>query len=1600
MSAPGWRRRSRPSASPPESSSPDRFASFAARAAAGVVGFRRGLAAALLCVPLLAVLATGAAAQTVVPESWPLKPAGLSAGDRFRLLFVTSTTRDATATDIATYNSFVQTAAAAGHTAIQPYSSQFRVLGSTSAVDARDNTSSTGTGVPIYWLNGDKAADDYADFYDGSWDSRVTRNELGGSTTTLNQFAWTGSDADGTKSSVIPGRGHLGDNANVARGDRELYTDFNSSSTSYPFYALSPVFEIGTVGPSLSVSDATVAEDTGLARMRFTVSLSEALSREVRVRVLTRESDPRSARWYRDFVPKRTDLTFRPGETAKQVQVFILPDREAEGPETFELVLLNATGAGVSDGVGVGTITDSAAPGVSVSRAALTVDEGGAAGSYTVSLDAPPASGQTVTVTATPDDAAAVRVNGAASAVLRFTGANWNEPRTVTVTGREDADTDDASVTVTHAVSGGGSGWSGVTAPDVTVTVKDRIPPSGDPAAGFALAASSAGEGAGTATVRVTLSHAAAAALPLTYTAGGTATSGTDYTALSGTVTVPSGATGADITVSITQDSANEPDETVVLTLSEGTGYTVGGTAAHTLTITDDDEPPPSSPSVSIAPASGAAVTEGGDAAFTLTADRAPTSGLAVTVRVSDVAGRDFVAEADEGAQTVTIASGQTTATLTVTTQADEVDEPGGRVTAAVLDGEGYKVGATSSASAAVVDDDPTTVTLAAPAGAIIEDEGAKLLTVTLGRALVAGETLDVPVTMGGTATNRRDYRLQCWSDPGVQCRYVGSPGGLVRFIGGPRAARVANLRVQALDDGEHEGAEAETVTVSLGGPSGNLDGGATVSAGVSIDITDDDDPLPAVTITGGSAVTEGGNAVFTVSASPAPSADLAVQVDVSDAASGDFLARADEGRRTVTVASGAASATLTLATRADTVDEPDGKVRASLAEGAGYTRGGPSAATVDVSDDDAATQPTLSIGDATLAEGAGVRARWPVGSTYMRFTVTLSAPQRHWVRVYARTRDSTPASARARQDYWPAYLRASFSPGRTEAYFYVKIMNDSHNEDPETFELVLFNPSGAAIGDGLGIGTITNDDPMPAAFLARVGRTLAQQTLDGITGRLAAARTPGLQGTLAGQALSLVPTTAGSTPNDGTGNAPAGLLTRLLAGFSPGMGGAPAAFEPTYPLDDPRRGALQSSTRLPTAREALLGSSFTLTAQPDATGGSLGFWGRAGQGFFDGAERGDGTAITLDGTVTTGLLGADYARGDWLVGVALSQSQATGTYAAIGQNPCAMPDVELCDGAVRAGDGKTETTLTAAIPYAALQVAERLQLWGAGGYGAGDVTLKTMEEHYEADTTWAMAAAGLRGDLLATAPGVAGPALAVTSDALWTRTDSDQTRDLSASESHVTRLRLGLAGSYQMALGTATDVGPGASLTPKLELGARHDGGDAETGLGVEIGGGVTWLDQALGLSLDLAGRTLLAHENDDLEDRGFSAALAFDPTPATPRGPALRIRQAVGSQATGGLNALFTAAPLADRTGTTAPSRWDVEAAYGFPAFGGRFTGSPHLGVGLGAGMRNYSLGWRLTPEATSTTNFVVDLTATRQERDAAIPVHTVGLEIMAQW
>ena len=669
-----------------------------------------------------------------------------------------------------------------------------------------------------------------------------------------------------------------------------------------------------------------------------------------------------------------------------------------------------------------------------------------------------------------------------------------------------------------------------------------------------------------------------------------------------------------------------------------------------------------------------------------------------------------------------------------------------------------------------------------------------------------------------------------------------------------------------------------------------------------------------------------------------------------------------------------------------------------------------------DDSDDDLTPDPkediptTLIIGvnDATDFTGTRTSVNENASDAALYFTIGLSTPVPPggfvYVRYETKGKPYRNASAESGVDYIPVSGGVLFNPGEDTKQVRVQVLNDLVNEGNETMFLELSSPQGARFFSSSydhrsGRGTIVNTDPIPDAWLARFGRTVAEQVLDGVSGRLAAPRNPGMEATLGGQALPSVAFGESANANaahagDGASSGAALAMADIARRFDAGTDGS-RAFDPFDPHASRLRPETDSQSM--TSRELLLGSSFSLTAAADGAGGTLAFWGRAAQSRFDGREG----ALSLDGDVTTGLIGADYARGRWLVGLALSQTDAEGGYADTGAAPRAAAQTcpageagPLCAGAVRTGGGKVESTLTAATAYASVRASERLALWGAAGAGQGELRLAPENAGaIETDIGWTMAALGARGELLEPPP-EGGPALALLSDALWARTTSDKATDLAATDSDVTRLRLGLEGSWQV------QTGDGGAVVPKLTLGVRHDGGDAETGFGVEFGGGLAWSAPKLGLTADIEGRTLIAHEADGLKDRGYAASVAWDPDPATERGPSLTLRQDWGGQASGGLDALFAPDPLDRRTGQEATGRWSLEGAWGFPAFGDRFTGSPHVGLGLSAGARDYTVGWRLAPAAATAPDLGLGVKATRRESEGAKDEHTVGVEMSVRW
>ncbi len=638
-----------------------------------------------------------------------------------------------------------------------------------------------------------------------------------------------------------------------------------------------------------------------------------------------------------------------------------------------------------------------------------------------------------------------------------------------------------------------------------------------------------------------------------------------------------------------------------------------------------------------------------------------------------------------------------------------------------------------------------------------------------------------------------------------------------------------------------------------------------------------------------------------------------------------------------------------------------------------------------------------ISVDDARVDENDGA---------LLAFVVSLSRAAGERMTVAYATSDG---SAQAPADYAAAEGTLTFEKGDSSQTVSVTVRDDSHDEGEETLTLTLSNPSSGRLTDAEATGTIVNRDPLPRALLARFGRTAAVHVVEHVEERLAAPRVPGFRGRFAGRelrrgmerdmALGLLRQLGGSAsvsppgsgthgrssgmpaaaalgapgPGGGLGMAGAGAMTgggmgaagpvgmggptgvaagRMAVG---GMGGA--AVGPAGAGADPFHGQGLLQTALGHG-DVLTGSDFALNRE--TRGGILSFWSRGAQSSFAGRE---GT-LGLDGDVRTTMFGVDYARGRMVTGLSLSRSAGLGNYAGTDA-------------------GQVASAVTGLYPWLGYRASDRVTVWGVTGYGAGGMLL-TPEggPALESGLSMAMAAAGTRGELVA--GGASGFELAFKADAMWVGTAVDGVDGpggrLAATEAAVTRFRTGLEGSRDYTLASRL------SLRPSVEVGLRQDGGDAETGAGMDVGGGLVVSDSATGLAVDLRVRMLLVHQAEGFRERGMALSLSYNPTPSTPLGFNARVAPSWGGQAMSGAEALWGRETMAGMAhgSPSQGNRLDGEVGYGLPV-GSRLVGTPRVGFSTSEYGRNYRVGYSLGLLDRGRVNFELGVDAQRREESA---------------
>ena len=372
----------------------------------------------------------------------------------------------------------------------------------------------------------------------------------------------------------------------------------------------------------------------------------------------------------------------------------------------------------------------------------------------------------------------------------------------------------------------------------------------------------------------------------------------------------------------------------------------------------------------------------------------------------------------------------------------------------------GVELGDATATGTIEDDDDQPTLTLTSVTRSLAEGGGSMAFTVSLDAATGNTATVDY-TTVDGTADsgNDKDYA---------------ATSGTLTFS--PGAVRQRNVAVRIHQDDLNEGDETFQFELSNAANAALTGGGSTLA--VTRTIVDDDVLAAAVTDVAKN-VTEGDSAEFTVTVTggtSTASVEVAYTVGGTATAGSDYTAPSG----TLTIAAGAATGTIAIATLTDQALDAGETLEVRLVSASTATRivviDATAAATTSIVDAGAVT---ISVADVTVAEG-----------TTASFKVTLSESVADPVEVTYETASGTGAGdAEAGADYPVTSGTLTFSQGGSlEQTIRVPTTQDNLNEASEIFKVTLEGPdlpAGVVLGDAEATGTITDDDPLRVTLRA-----------------------------------------------------------------------------------------------------------------------------------------------------------------------------------------------------------------------------------------------------------------------------------------------------------------------------------------------------------------------------------------------------------------------------------------------------------------------------------------------------------------------------------
>ena len=802
-----------------------------------------------------------------------------------------------------------------------------------------------------------------------------------------------------------------------------------------------------------------------------------------------------------DIVESSGTLVFPAGTTQALIETSVIQDLIAEGDEQFTVVLSNPVNATLQDGLttlSAVVIINDDEPVVTLEATAEAVNEGSdvvfnlarrgdAADELTVGLQV---------IEGAPKNA---------SAQVTATFAAGQDTTQLTVSTEDDSESL-GTYTVTALLESPSSNgqppaYSIGGQPTASVIVRDNDLPAVSlffPTSVSVLGRVFEGD---PVEFWIARRHASGSALPvnLEYNLEGDYTSGPSPTS----VTIPAGARWVKVEIPTEDDSVAEDAGELTVKVLDHTGYRPVYPSAFTFSIFDDDG---TLPGVGVQFAESW-VDEGEDVVFTVTRSGFIQNSLDARLKLYRVRSRvteadlsdpttgissphDFIIF-DEEELTLSFPAGTSELTVTRPTTDDIFNYGNSTYHAVVLAGpdDGYSAYSDHAATVWVQDDDRPTVTATAPT---TEYYGNPHTFYYLGTAF-DNPTLELSVTLTRTGdtsghlpvTHALPFTVFRPAPLEDEQHIILSPSRPVRFIPPGVTSYATTVPTEAnfsrlgrsyrvvLDNPHYCPDDPEECEYgpqyTVGTPNETSHRVYNNFMGVRIEADQ-------------ATVAEGGTVTFTLHrhGGKPDAMDRPLHVTVGVTQEGDYITGA--APETVTFQAGQASATLSVPTSNDDVDEPDGTINAMILEVASLTNdeyayifakfgGTPWAVysvTTAVTDGDYVL-PEVSVADGTARENDGT----------IEFTVSLNQANNEEASSvdWATQEDGTTDAASSGADFTAASGTLNFAIGETEKTVTVTLLDDIMDESHETFNIVLSNPSNLTLGTSIATGTILDDE-------------------------------------------------------------------------------------------------------------------------------------------------------------------------------------------------------------------------------------------------------------------------------------------------------------------------------------------------------------------------------------------------------------------------------------------------------------------------------------------------------------------------------------------